>query len=306
MTANPLVNRTAHSRLRRLRSAGYQQRWAIQMQEAECLRSTPVVGAERGGHCVASCSPFGSQRTDFAPRSGPRVTTGAGPKVICLARQGQSHRLTSVSISGCPSFGGQRTGGRSSTTALGGHSKACAIVHGASAFACGSERACIGRARPAQPFGRADCLKAAAHLKRWAIQMQEAKCLRSTLVAGAERGGHRVASCSPFGSQRTGIAPHSGRRCTACAGSKVTCSSRQGQSHRLTSVSISGCPSFGGQRTGERSSTTTLGAHSKGRAVVHGASAFACGSELVSIGRARPAQPFGRADCLKAAAHLKR
>jgi len=126
------------------------------MQMAECLRSTLVAGAERGGHCVACCSPFGSQRTGIAPRSAPRVTTGAGLKVICSSRQGQSHRLTYVSVSGCPSFGGQRTGGAASTATVGGHSKDRAVVHGASAFACGSEHACIGRARPAQPFGRAD------------------------------------------------------------------------------------------------------------------------------------------------------
>ena len=44
------------------------------MRNAPCLRSTSVLGAERGGSVVAGCSPFGSQRTLAAPRSGWRVT----------------------------------------------------------------------------------------------------------------------------------------------------------------------------------------------------------------------------------------
>src|SRR5450759_309928 len=47
----------AHSSVKRtgLRPPAYLKRWAIQMQMAECLRSTLVVAAERGGSGGAGC-----------------------------------------------------------------------------------------------------------------------------------------------------------------------------------------------------------------------------------------------------------
>ena len=104
-----------------------------------CLRSAQVAAAERGGNYVAGCSPFGSQRTDFAPRSGWRAadggngclalsSTGSKVKVWCSSSPVSCLLLPATPVAGCPSFGGQRTGGGGSITTFGGRSGVRAVV----------------------------------------------------------------------------------------------------------------------------------------------------------------------------------
>ena len=130
------------------------------MRNAPCLLSTLVLGAERGGSGGAGCSPFGSQRTLAAPRSGWRVN---GVGALSLNRSVMhSNTPTAIVRAGYPSYGGQRTsGGRSSATS-GGRSKVGAVFmrrRGLARQCTRTNRPLLG---PPNPSLKRTCLRQAA------------------------------------------------------------------------------------------------------------------------------------------------
>ena len=106
-------------------SAAQLKRWATQMRNAPCLRSTPVLRAERGTGMVAGWSPVGSQRTSLAPRSGWRVK--AVGERGAIASFLHSNTPPAIVSAGCPSCGGQRTSSGGSSATNCGRSKVGAV-----------------------------------------------------------------------------------------------------------------------------------------------------------------------------------
>ena len=99
------------------------------------------------------------------------------------------------------------------------------------------------------PRGPSAMPQRAAQLKRWAMPIQIPPRLCVGAVHRAERGGTVLAGRSPFGSQRTLFAPHSGWCVTA--GEMINASPRPSIPKRkcFGPNLRAGCPSSGGQRT---------------------------------------------------------